>query len=104
MNRVDTSMRAVITNNTPTNAGVSNAEVAHPLVITATTPVHRNEIPTNPKIRRGLYPETVPCLKEITEKLYTTHNYRYQTFLTWDFYTMRYIYKLLLQGKLNVSD
>ena len=43
-------------------------------------------------------------LKEITEKLYTTHSYRYQTFLTWDFYTLRYLYKLYLQGKIIATD
>lgn len=40
----------------------------------------------------------------ILDKLYTTHSYRYQTFLTWDFYTIRYMYKLLLKGKLNVTN
>ncbi|MCH2508452.1 MAG: hypothetical protein MK035_08290, partial [Dehalococcoidia bacterium] len=59
INRGDTSMRADMKNNTPTNAGLSNAEVANTLVIMATTPVHRNEIPNNPTIRRGLYPETL---------------------------------------------
>jgi len=43
-------------------------------------------------------------LPPILDKLYKTHNYRYQTFLTWDFYTMRYLYKLFLKGKLSVSN
>ena len=57
-----------------------------------------------PRIKYTGWEKSENILTPILEKLYTTHNYRYQTFLTWDFYTLRYIYKLLLQGKLNVSN
>ena len=39
----------------------------------------------------------------IIDKLYKTHSYKYQTFLTWDFYTIRYMYKLFLKGKVRVA-
>ena len=39
----------------------------------------------------------------IIDKLYKTHSYKYQTFLTCDFYTIRYMYKLFLKGKVRVA-